>query len=416
MSQSSVVQTPISRAVGSHIHTGVRAIVGLWLVERIVLSLWAALCSIFPPVAGDRGTWPPYAPLSAWLDRVLLQPWLRWDAHYYADIAARGYRLDDGTAQFHPLFPTLGGIVGALVGSPLLGLMIVGSTAALGALLAFDRLARLDLAPADASRATRYFALSPLAFILFAPYSEALFLLCSILTLLYARRRRWWLAGIFGALTTLTRQQGLFLLAPLAWELWEDSGRDLRVLLRRWRNSAALLLVPGGYAIWLLYRGLALGDVSFDPQRPYTLIYSLLISSSSAKVVPVQAFLPPWQVLWTAVASLSQPQSFTTAVDLAFGGLALTVFVLGFRSLWRLRPSYAIYSAVLMLVSFSYYTGRHFPYMGLPRHCLLAFPMMLPLAVWGRRSAVDRVVLSVCVSGMIALQFLYSVNMNVWVP
>ena len=48
------------------------------------------------------------------------------------------------------------------------------------------------------------------------------------------RRRRWLFAGLAGALATLTRQQGIVLALPLAWELWVLEGH-------RWGAA----LVPG---------------------------------------------------------------------------------------------------------------------------------------------------------------------------
>jgi hypothetical protein len=43
----------------------------------------------------------------------------------------------------------------------------------------------------------------------------------------------------------------------------------------------------------------------------------------------------------------------------------------------RMRISYRIYAVLVALVSFGYYTGPHMPYMGLPRHLLLAFPIFI---------------------------------------
>ena len=42
--------------------------------------------------------------------------------------------------------------------------------------------------------------------------------------------------------------------------------------------------------------------------------------------------------------------------------------------------SYRIYSLTMTWLAFSYYTGPYYPYMGLPRHLLLAFPVFIGLA------------------------------------
>ena len=97
----------------------------------------------------------------------------------------------------------------------------------------------------------------PVSFVLFAPYTESLWLLFAALSFWYVRKERLWHAGLCGALAVLTRQQGVFLILPLAYELWER--RD-----RRWTSWAALALIPLALAGWILYRSLNFSDVHPD--------------------------------------------------------------------------------------------------------------------------------------------------------
>src|SRR5262245_26905863 len=81
-------------------------LLGIWVSLRLLMSLWAALISpLRPQMEREKAIalWPPSFPLGAWLERVLLAPWERRDAIHFAKIVARGYRADDGSAQFHPL-------------------------------------------------------------------------------------------------------------------------------------------------------------------------------------------------------------------------------------------------------------------------------------------------------------------------
>ena len=45
-----------------------------------------------------------------------------------------------------------------------------------------------------------------------------------------------------------------------------------------------------------------------------------------------------------------------------------------------MRMSYRLYSLSITVLSFSFYTGQIHPYMGLPRHLFLAFPIYIGLA------------------------------------
>jgi hypothetical protein len=388
---------------------------GTWLLLRLMLSLWVALFSMLRPMTEAEGAipvWPPSLPFGAWLERVLLLPWRRWDVEYFIRIATQGYSVDDGTAQFHPLYPLLGKLAGYFCGgNTLAGLLIVSSIFAFVCLKSFERLAALDLSPGAARRAVFYFAHAPAAFILFAPYTESLFLSCSIMALLMVRQNRWWLAGIAGGLATLTRQQGIFLLVPLVWELWEQAGRDWQKLLRQWRAALSLILIPAGLIAWLTWRAVMLSDVAFNWHQPKTLIYGLMISRSATRVVSVQSFIFPWKAMWIALSNLN----VTNVIDLIAGGLYLLLLLAGGRLLWKLRPSYLLYAVVIILVSFSLNTGSVNSYMGLPRHCLLAFPLFLPLAIRGERQGVHYLIMAAGLVVTLALAMFYTTRIF-WVP
>jgi len=365
-----------------------RSVISLWLVTRVGLSLLALFCSVnFPhsPLEKQVAVWPPRAPLGDWLARVFLEPWNRRDVEHFLKIAERGYRAEDGTLSFHPLYPLLGKLAGLLTGGhELLGLFIVSNVCAVLFLVKLERLARFDLERREAESAPFYFLMMPAAFILFAPYTEPLFLLCSTICLIKAREGRWFAAGLAGGLAVLTRQQGIFLLLPLTIEFWQWAGGTMRDSRKHWIKALNLLLVPASMLVWLIYRAAALSDVSFNWRQPRSLIYGLLISQSATQVVAEQSFMPPWKALSIAIHAFSA----TNAVDLLSGSFYVLVLILGAKRLWRMRISYLLYATLVIIVSFSLSTGPQWSYMGLPRHCLLAFPLVFLLADWGaRRSA-----------------------------
>jgi hypothetical protein len=389
-------------------------ILGVWLMLRLLTCVWVAVVAPLRPLNERERTiaaWPPSAPLGTWLERVLLAPWERRDAVYYINIVGRGYRLDDGTVSFHPLLAWLATPLAWISSSPLLGLLVVVSVASALLLLVFERLALLDLGSDDARTSTLLLAFSPLAFILFAPYTESLCLLFGVLCLLWARRGSWWLAGLAGGLAALTRQQGIFLALPLAWELWEATGRRWRHALGAWRDWLALGLIPAGLLVWLVYRAVALNDLRADFSNPQALIFSSLISSSTSQVVPVQQFLWPWQALWLALTKFWFAPDYSLSIDLVLGAGFVLLLALAWRNM---RISYRIYAVAIVLVSFSYHTGMLYPYIALPRHLLLAFPVFIGLGPVFRGRRLRLCIVTFGILGMLFLLLQYVIEG--WVP
>lgn len=388
-------------------------LLAMWLVLRVLTGLWIALVSSLRPVTDLESRvalWPPSRPVGPWLERALLAPWLRWDTHRFVKIVSRGYRLDDGTAQFHPLLPWLATPLEWITGQPVLALLIVSSAAGIALLLAFERLASLDLEPEAARSSAALLLLSPFAFALFLPYTEGLFLLWAVLCLLWARKRSWWLAGFAGGVATLTRQQGVFLALPLIWEWWNASNRDVRRAVTAWKNWLPLALIPASLLAWLFYRA-ALGDLRANLDSPQTLIYSLIISPSATKVVPYQAFIWPWRALSLALEKLWNTPDADLFIDLVLAAYFLLLMVVAWR---HMRVSYRIYTAAIVVASFAYHTGPYYPYMGLPRHLLLAFPVFIGL---GRAVQRRWLRLSMATLGLLGFFFLLLMyGIEAWIP
>jgi hypothetical protein len=299
---------------------------------------------------------------------------LRWDAVWYQRIVENGYNAINGTAQFHPLYPATASIFYALGLHPLLSLLLVSSASSLAFLFVYHRLTRIDLKDLDARFSLLLILLAPAAFVIFAPYSEALFLLCAAFTLYWARQRRWWLAALAGGLATLTRQQGLLLLFPVAYEMWEESTHSWKLLRAGWYKYLSIGVLPLCYALWIGYRTIFLGEANFSFSSIQRFIYSWLITPSAVEVVPQQSFTWPWRAIWFALQKLiSQPD-----VDIWMNCILAIIFLILLGLAWKtMRPAYRIYAILVTLISFSYYTGPFHPYMGLPRHLLLAIPVFI---------------------------------------
>jgi Gpi18-like mannosyltransferase len=389
-------------------------IVLLWLLLRLVSSIFAGLVSYFRPITPleyQIPVFPPSSPVAQWLERVFISPFMRWDALWFEKIVSQGYSASDGTSQFHPLYPWLATPLARLGISPAMSLIIISSLAGMALFFCFYQLARIDLDQKNSFFALMVFSLAPPAFILFAPYSEALFLLLSVLCIYYLRKKSWWLAGIMGGLATLTRQQGIFLIFPMAWELWEDAGSDLKKLLKRWKEVLSVGVIFLGLAFWMAYRAFIVKDFSVNLANLQGFIYSTIISPSAAAVVPVQKFIWPWLALFHAFQKLITLPDVDIYVNLIAGAFFLIILAISWK---KMCTSYKIFSIIIAVVSFSYFTGTVHPYMGLPRHLLLSFPVFIGFSTAVNRPWTRLLIVALSSCGFLFLVLLYV--LNTWVP
>ncbi len=386
----------------------------LWIVWRILTSIIAGMVSSIKPITSIEiriPLLPPSSPLVQWFDRAFLSPWERWDAVWYQQIVTHGYSASDGTAQFHPLYPWLATPLAWLGISPTLSLLIITSLAGIALYYFFRKFASYDLTTKDATFAIMLFALAPPAFILFAPYSEALFLLAAVLCLVFLRKKSWWLAGLMAGLATLTRQQGILLAVPIAWELWENADREFPKFIQQWRNWFSLILVPVGLLIWLLYRAFLLNDIHTRMTNLQDFLYSFAISPSATKVVPEQQFVWPWQAIYLGFQKLLTKPDIDIWVNII---IALAFLVILAVSWVKMRMSYRLYSLAITLISFSYFTGSVHPYMGLPRHLFLAFPVFIGMAAVVKKQWHRLLLIGLSSVAMLFLLVLYV--LKTWVP
>jgi hypothetical protein len=98
-------------------------------------------------------------------------------------------------------------------------------------------------------------------------------------------------------------------------------------------------------------------------------------------------------------------------LNLVLAGVFVGLIVIAWRTL---RASYKLLTATLAIVSFSYYTGPAMPYMGLPRHLLLAFPVFIgvtPFFEQGKRRFIAAGIFLPC---MLMVVFMHV--LEAWVP
>jgi len=188
------------RLLGGNQLEGLRLAATAWILARLVLLIWGALLwrthmippeSVSQPSDEARGSWGETRTL-------LVDIWKRWDALHYEAIAEGGYR-ERHLSVFFPLYPLLARGVGSLLSlSPISALLLVSHVGSFLALLVLYQLACREMGTAIARRSVAAAVLFPTAFFLFAPFTESLSLLLTLLTVWLVRERRWFPASLTG--------------------------------------------------------------------------------------------------------------------------------------------------------------------------------------------------------------------------
>jgi hypothetical protein len=312
--------------------------------------------------------------------------WSHWDGEHYVALAAGGYLQPPGNTSpaFFPLYPLLIRSFAGLFGGPFspeaLSLWgpIVSLLALPFALFFVYRIAENGWGERAARVAVLALALFPTSFFFNAAYTESLFLALSAGSLWALRvRRALLLACLLAGLATATRNVGVFLLVPLAYE-WLKNARGYR-----WR-VAYLALAPSGLVAYAAYLWWRFGDPLLfyteqgrwgrEATDPLNTLHSALVRGSEGLG---RLFSPN---LW-ADPSLGRVAdslgAANNAYNLIFLGLALALLAAGLRVL---PPDLSAYAFLLILPPTLYGTPQG-PLMGLPRYVLVAFPLFIVIGV-----------------------------------
>ncbi len=318
-----------------------------------------------------------------------LSMWAKWDSQYYLDIAEDGYWYVPGeqsNVAFFPMYPLLIRVLApAVKGNMVLAGFIISNVALLSSLIFLYLLSELEM-DGDAAAARRtvfYLALFPTAFFFSAVYTESLFLLLTLATMYFARKRWWLFASLAGMLAAATRNLGVLMWLLVMWEWLRAQGwrirsaktaqswLDLRSgLWLRWIEIAIIALIPLGLFMYMYFLGKnferpfafietqsAWGRQNIGPLAVIRQNIGLLISSDVNR---------GWfTVFWNISALLSF--------------LTLVPFV------WRrLGGGYGLFMLICLLVPATSAVGS------IIRYVLPLFPAFILLGRWGRREWLDR--------------------------
>lgn len=360
---------------------------------------------------------------------LVAEPLARWDGVWYLTIANRGYDgADSPRHAFFPLYPLLARGIGELGGggeaAVLLAAYLVALAAFFAALVLLYRLTALELGRQVAWPTLLLLCVFPASFFFGAPYSESLFLLCSVGAFYAARTGSWAWAGVAAAGASATRSAGILLLLPLAvMYLYgpradaatpDRAGGRLGGFAPRHRLRPSVLwlaLAPLGLAGYAVYLGLTYGDpLSFSHvqefwNRDFAGPLVGAWDGAGAAYDGLRQLLSGSRDIAYFEQSAGDPFR-VAAQNLALFGFLVFALVGAVGVLRRLPFAYGLYVVTALMLPLSYPVAAQ-PLMSLPRFVAVLFPLFMWLGlVCEERRMTDRVAIaSAVVLGLFVTQF-----------
>jgi Gpi18-like mannosyltransferase len=379
--RQSFARLPFSNVVGRTLNeqSTRAALYTFWLTRTIIIVIFILTGQIkVMPDPVNSGTMDSYLSLRRIpVSRILTEEAQTADANWYLTIAASGYeqRAFENTTHhnwaFFPLYPLLLRAAAQLTGEFTLTGMFISHLFFFFALLYLHKTALAFGLDADAaSRAIFYLAIFPVSYFFSLPLTESLFLLLTVASFYFAKRERWWVAGLCGALASATRFTGILLLPALAVLYWQTY-RDF------WpprKNLLALGLIPAGLFGFMIYLHAITGNA-----LAFKGALAAWGRNTGFFLMPLLGYLRhPFDIIgpWNP-----HFLNFWAATITLICGLVLLK-----RRAYALC-CYALLSAFVALSSVLLQSQA--------RYAMVVFPTFMVLASWGRKSTVDTLIRTV---------------------
>ncbi|MGB3633154.1 MAG: mannosyltransferase family protein [Rubrobacteraceae bacterium] len=340
-----------------------------YLVAGVFLAWFFSISSFYKQTADN-----PFGTLNLWA---------HWDGEHYMRLARSGYlnEPDNVSPAFFPLYSLLIRTFTDIFGGPVspgaltLWGVILSLVALPFALYFVYQIADHGWGERVAQGAVLTLAFFPTTFFLNAAYTESLFLALSAGALWSAMvRKDLFLACVLAGLATATRNVGIFLLVPLAYEWMRNPG------YYRWRIGY-LALAPSGLIVYMGYLWWRFGEplLFYTEQKDWNReatgpVDAIALSFRQAREGLRQAFAP--DTFPEASGRLLDRIVLTgNAQNLALLMLAVLVILVGLRILPLGLSAYAFLVAVVP----AFFGTPDSPLMGVSRYVLVAFPIFIVL-------------------------------------
>jgi len=295
------------------------------------------------------------------------------DTYYYADIAENGYEHVPYEAStihnwgFFPLYPLVLRAAATITGEFYLTGALLSTFFFFLSLIVLYRVVFLFGGNEDtAQKAVFYLSIYPVSYFFSLAYAESLFLLLILTCVVLAKRERWWLAALIGALASATRVTGILIVPLLLLMYLQTYHWKIRL------NALSVLLVPTGLVAFMFYIGRITGNALAVIQS----------QSASGRDVSGVFFFKP------LLEFVLHPGGFW--------GWSFAPFCFGIAmlALWSaadlfLKRSWALAVFTILSLVMPLSTGTM---TSIPRYMMVVFPILISLANVAQRPSLDHVI------------------------
>ena len=301
-------------------------------------------------------------------------PLANFDGVYYLLISAGGYTSNAG---FFPLFPLSiswatfafrGFSYQSLLVVQLFAGVILASLYLYLSLIVLYKLIKIDYQRKTAFQTIFFILVFPTSFFFVAVYSESLFLLLSVLSFYFARKRSWFFASLFAGLSTATRFVGIAIIPSLIFEFVKQE----KTLFKT--KAVVLFLSLAGIIGYIMFNISKWGDA----------FYFIKAQGNFANNRSVESIVLFPQTVFRYIKIIFKVSS--THFEWWISLLELSSFIFGLIMIYicfkkNVRASYIVFALISLLMPAS--TGT---LSGFPRYVLTIFPLFIGLALLNNRN------------------------------
>lgn len=304
-----------------------------------------------------------------YLHSTYLWAWVNFDGEHYLSIARYGYRAL--TYFFFPVYPLTISFIAKFIGDNeavfLYSGLFISNISFCFALIGLWKLLKLDYKKQVVLKVIALLLLFPTSFYFVSYYTESLFLAFVVWSFYFARKGKWYMAGLFALVASATRVIGIIMLPSLLFEFYLQNKQGSKLIIKP--SILYIFLAPLGLLFYMLYLNIKTGD-------PLIFLHSIGVFGEQRSTSLI--FLPQvfYRYIFKILPNISYsywPQVYTTWMEFILG---LLFSLLAIYSLIKLRLSYAVFLiAGLLLSTFS---GS---FSSLPRYVLVLFPGFILLGI-----------------------------------